>query len=174
VRHRKGEKHKGLNKLGIICFMFIVAINFIGIGYSIWGSSVSVNEIISTGNIDTIVSNCIVDQNYSQLDNNNGATASTVINTDKKGFRILINGAYPEFSTRIKYTVTNRGSVPVKCRINDVSNAPIALSIVNPDGLVGYGESKDGYINLTVSTISHGEIIDLPIKLTFVQYNSSN
>ena len=160
----------GLSRLGIVYISIIIMLNIVGIGYGSWQSDIKLESIIATGNIDPVFSQYEITDN--NCDQKLGDT-KIEISEDKKMMTIAISDAYPDYSATITYTVTNQGSIPVYCEIDSKSAEQVTIKVVKePEGIInGYGDSREGVINIIVKEIKEKESYDSAICLRFRQYN---
>jgi hypothetical protein len=157
----------------MLILMLLIMINLLGIGYGYWGNEVSIKNTISTGCINTLITDLEVVQDNPYLQNTSDQLASALLNADKKGFHIRIDKAYPNVTTKIRFTIVNKGSIPVFCKYDGTSSDTIDVSLENPIGMLNPEEIKIGYILINIKNINHNEKINIPIGFKFIQYNSS-
>lgn len=168
-------------KLKLIFISIIIFLNIVGIGYGVWKSEITMQTLIATGKIEPVFSSFKIVENVSgtgqcQETNTRISTkprTQAEISEDKKNLSININGAYPGYSVGIKYTITNNGTIPVNCTVyQQQSNDLVGIDIIQPEKLIlGYGDSKEGTVNLTFYNVQKKENTKLAVDLIFKQYN---
>lgn len=173
---RKRRKLFRRNRIGIIYASLIFLLNVVGIGYGNWQGEIKVENVISTGNIRPVFTQCKVSED------NNQKLAVVKLSQDKKQMSININNAYPGYCAKITYTVTNEGSIPIYCKIAGSPEKSDAINITVPEGIIkGYGDSKEGAIVITANDLikqetqnnyeSDSENYHYTVNLLFKQYN---
>ena len=194
MNYRKKLKRKLFNKYGLIFSSIIIFANIAAIGYGSWQKDLKIINVISTGNIDpfssceivedrTIVENRTLEANPEEPVDSGTERAATEIEgataeTKDCGKRmyICISGAYPGYSAKINYTVTNNGSIPVICNINTPSTDLITVDIEEPEMYInGNGGSDYGCIKVTINDIPEEFEVEqeysLTVDMNFRQYN---
>jgi len=114
---RKYKKRKKLRfgnilHVGTMCVALIGALSLLGISYSSWSQSYKIFGSISTGEINLIVRDVILESsdNYSSLNFNVNKEGNVVDSVNME----VVTGSNP-FSTILLFTVENGGTVPVRC-----------------------------------------------------------
>ena len=179
---RKRLKGKFLNKYGLIFSSIIIFMNIAAIGYGDWQKDLKIRNVISTGSIDPVFSSCEIVENRIMEDNSEvpvdigmKGTAAEITNGGKSMY-IYINDAYPGYSANIYYTLTNNGSIPVICTINNPSTDLITVDMEEPEMYInGCGGSGYGCIRVTVNDMPEefekSQECNLMVDMNFRQYN---
>lgn len=192
MRHTGSKGIKGLSLFAVTCISIITLLSIIGVGYGYWQNGIEVANSISTGNMKISISDCKLYEkkenknkdNNKDKDKSNGNAAPTVkLNIDNKKMNVEIKDAYPGYAVAIQYTITNNGSIPVKCKLikayyadEDKNNKDPEKSLKHKDVdectvPLGVGESKKVITIININKVDKEKGFSASINLDFDQYN---
>lgn len=172
----------------------VILLNFIGIGYSLWASTINVNNYIESGNVEVVYDNCsivsetpeegLVDVKINESDNSEERGKGE----NNKKLDIKIERAFPGYSTTINYVVKNIGTLPLNCTPVDDINGPVNISIETLENIypppyksldnqliddnVSEYNSKSGIITITISNDIKNENYIYSLPLVFSNNNT--
>ena len=172
MRRFKKKKIKRLSRFGMMCMVLILCMNLIGVGYGFWTDGMDIEGVVSTGNIDPVFSKYelyeLVEEGY--------PACSTDLRLDDGGKKLYIHiqDAYPGYSARIRFEITNQGTVPIICDMATDSIADcLSIRVNEPTGMIkGFGESKEGEVEITVGDVVQDESYEFTVNLLFEQWNT--
>lgn len=171
IRKRNSITHS------IIYATIFVIVNVLGIGYGSWVNNTTIKTVISTGNIAPIFSiQPIVTEFDTPLKPTDSGAASVYLSDDQKTMYVSLSGAYPGYSVIINYTISNMGTIPIKCKISSTAPKPINADFSTIDEVLNpHGGSKNGTINISIpKNVKEGTNYGFEINLQFEQYNLEN
>ncbi|PKM81510.1 MAG: hypothetical protein CVU89_08410 [Firmicutes bacterium HGW-Firmicutes-14] len=94
---------------GLVFFALIVSLGIVGYSAAAWNTDLHSSGSIMTGNIDPVFTDV-----YAVTDYDRSTVDVDIWSNGGKSMFITINDACPDTQVEIKYTITNRGSVPIK------------------------------------------------------------
>ena len=168
------SKRKKSIRISIIYASIFIALNILGIGYGCWVNNIAMETVISTGDIAPIFSGQpIVTEFDTPKKPDESENATAVLSADQKTMYVSIPSAYPGYSIKINYAVSNMGSIPIKCKISSNAPEPIIVDFSDIDGfLKPHGGSKNGKIKICIPKgVNEGEDYSFGVNLQFEQYN---
>lgn len=174
IKNKLKKKKRMKSRRGVIYLTLIIFLNIVGIGYGIWENGIVVETTISTGNMNAIFS-CykIIHQEHAE---DSKRLTFTDVDISDKGDKldVIIQDAEPGYSATIAYTIENRGSIPVKCKINGGNPGPVKITVEEPmDIIEALGGSWQGTIHIEIDDVVENENYRATVNLTFEQYNMS-
>lgn len=174
--HKQNSKYSRPPVL-LFWMAIIFIIGVIGPTAASWMDLPLVNTVVSTGDIDPVFSKAdVIPQENADGEQLSGmdCNVSTSIENDGKRLVIRIDGAYPDYSTKIQYEICNRGSVPV--RFTTRLEADDLLEVTNSleEGLLeGNNDRVEGELSIDVGEVEEESSYDFEIVLDFEQWNHS-
>ncbi|HHW31912.1 MAG TPA: hypothetical protein GXX20_09620 [Clostridiaceae bacterium] len=151
-KNKKKCKFGNLLHVGTMCVVLIGALSLLGISYSSWSQSFSIFGSISTGEINLVVKDVVLDSSdsYDSLNFNVNKTGNIVDSVNME----VVSGSNP-FNTVLVFTVENSGTIPVACEGID-TDAPgsVDVQLLESPERIYPGESAQikikiakGYVN---------------------------
>lgn len=188
IRRKKGKiKRKWI--ILLFCTGLVLILNSVGVGYSLWSSSINIDDHIESGNIEVVYDDCSIINEDSekgiikaQINGSNNSEEHGIGKNNRK-LNIKIQKALPGYSTKINYTVKNIGTLPVNCVPASDVNGPVNIIIqplekIDPPPYKSLDNKlivdkmlepncKSGIITITVGQIKESKNYNYSFKLVF-------
>lgn len=151
----------------IICIVMVLSISSAGISLARWQDGTESTGTVTTGTLNAEFSQVQLEGDLPFL-----CQVDPQIDSDGKTLTINVDDAYPGCVIKIKYTITNSGSVPARYELEAADYDSDFVKVVNqfPDEVLeGNGGSAEGSLSLNVNTVPEGESYDLQMALRFKQ-----
>ena len=168
LARRSGNRFKGkpggLFRIGVVCVVLIAALGILGASYASWSQPFSIFGSITTGEINVVVRNVILESSdgYESRSFNANRTGDIVDEVDMN----VVTDANP-FNSVLVFTVENDGTMPVACEGID-SSVPDSLDIqvIEAPPKIDVGQTAD--IKVRISK-GYCENLEFSTFLKFVQ-----
>jgi len=171
------KKTGAFYKTGVLFLVLVFSLGCLGVSAASWCEDLNIKGLVATGDIDPVFTGAGVVEYYG------GGRVDVDIHSGGKGIFIKMTEVYPGTYARIEYTVTNRGSIPVKvadeeeelnCK-KDGKNRKrkkwenVEVVYTCPEGVIdGNGGKGKGSIEIRVNDEGKGfeeEIVDFADQL---------
>lgn len=185
----KLKKHASSSKLFVISISIVIFFCVIGIGYSKWNGGIELSSLLSTGSMNVIFDNnrCEIMEQSSPLPEMTCDTKAfdPQISHRGKSLYVVIENAYPGYSATIKYGITNKGDIPVYCKLITGAEGIDIIEIDKPTGVLEANGGRDeGTFRISIpestsennkdktnESTEESENYNLILSLDYVQYN---
>jgi len=166
-------------KLFIISISIVIFFCVIGIGYSKWNGGIELTSLLSTGSMDVVFDSCEISEKKNQSPEipADAKAFDPQISPRGKNIYVVIEDACPGYSATIKYSITNKGDIPVYCKlITGAEDVDIIVIDKPTEVLEANGGSCAGKIEIripdnTTDNTTENTNYNLVLSLDYVQYN---
>lgn len=167
---RKRKKRRSSAAPALLLWLTLtLSLGMIGVGVAAWQEGIAMGGVISTGDIDPYFERV-------ELVKSSEEQGGVSVSKNDKTLTISIKEAAPGEEYQVKYTVENRGSVPVRL-IPDNTSTFQGITVTNnfpEDSIGGNGGSAEGEVTLSLcgeaGPTSKETVYEFNLSLLFRQW----
>jgi hypothetical protein len=162
--------------------LLVLALATLGLGYAHWEKLLDIKGTVGTGTVnadfDSAKTNDPIIEPGKDLDPgyDKDVASCEVFGVGTQVLTVTIKNGYPSYSCAVDFTITNKGTIPVKVNDFDTSAVPPALTVTWTDLPLGTqiepGKEAHGDIHIHVEQIAAQDSkFEFSAKIRLVQWN---
>lgn len=124
-----------MKKIALLCLALVLALGALGVGYSMWDKTLTINGTVNTGEVNACFTTAVSNDPGTTIDPgkdkhvgstevfcNDPGEEGNPFHACQQNILVVVTNGYPCYESTVNFTVDNIGTIPVKVQSMTITN----------------------------------------------------